>query len=108
MRSRRGATIGLVAMLVVGLLALAIGGLTSRSDVVATVGVLPVYPVAPLAGGEEACESPVALADPVDRVRFHIGTFGKPGPPLEFTVRNAGGAFTLGHGSYPGGWVDDG
>jgi hypothetical protein len=108
MRSRRTATIGLVAALLVGIVALVVGALTSDSDVAQTVGVLPVYPVAPLAAGEEACESPVALADPVERVRFHIGTFGKPGPPLAFTVRNAGGAFTLGHGDFPGGWVDDG
>jgi hypothetical protein len=106
--SRRAAIAGFAVILIAGLCVLTAAAIKTESPVTASVGVLPVYPVAPLPAGQEACQAPIALADPLERVRFHIGTFGKPGPQLEITVRSAGGALVLGQARIPGGWVDDG
>jgi hypothetical protein len=108
MPSRRATAVGVVAALGLILVVLLVGGLTTQSRLVATVGVLPVFPVAPLAAGNEVCQTPIGLADPVERVRFNIGTFGRPGPPLEVTVHPANSGIDLGHGRVAAGWIDDG
>lgn len=108
MPSRRAAAVAFGLALGLGLIALLIAGATTTSRTVQTLGVLGVYPVAPIAAGQEVCESPIGLADSVDTLSFPIGTFGKPGPALEATVRPANSGIVLGHARKPGGWVDDG
>ncbi|MEA2466095.1 MAG: hypothetical protein QOJ57_221 [Thermoleophilaceae bacterium] len=108
MPSRRATAIGFAAALAIGLAALLAGGLATRSKLVNTTGVLPVYPIAPLRMGDEACQSPIGLGDEVERVRFNIGTFGKPGPPLSVTIRDPDSQRVLGSGDVPPGWVDNG
>jgi hypothetical protein len=108
MPSRRAAAIAFAVALGVGLCALLIGGATTQSQNVATLGVLGVYPVAPIAAGQEACQSDIGLSEPVETVRFPIGTFAKPGPELEATVHPEHSGLVLGRGRIAAGWVDDG
>src|SRR4051812_25553147 len=108
MPSRRVTIIGVAIAFAVGLVILIAGAVSTKSRVVQNVGVIPLYPVAPLAQGQEACQAPIGLAEDVDRVRFNVGTFGKPGVPLDVTVRAAGTAIVLGHAHVPGGWLDVG
>jgi hypothetical protein len=108
MPSRRAAAVAFGLALGIGLVVLLIGGATTTSRTVQDLGVLGVYPVAPIAAGQQVCESPIGLAEPVDTLRLAIGTLGKPGPPLEATVQPANSGIVLGRGRYPGGWVDNG
>jgi hypothetical protein len=108
MPSRRATIIGVSTAFAVGLVILVAGALATKSRVVENVGVIPLYPVAPIAKGQEACQAPIGLADDVDRVRFNVGVFGKPGVPLEVTIRAAGTAIVLGRGHVAGGWLDVG
>jgi hypothetical protein len=108
MPSRRAALIGLAAALAVGLVVLLAAGITTRGGIRTTIGVLPIYPMAPIAPGSEACQSPVALADPVERLRFNIGQFGKRGVPLTVSVRSAGTPNVLASARIAGGWADNG
>jgi hypothetical protein len=108
MPSRRATKIGFAAALAIGLCVLIAGAITTKSRLVNTVGVEPVYPVAPLRTGQEACQGPIGLADPVERLRFNVGTFGKPGPALSVTIRNRATGRVLGEGRVAAGWVDNG
>ena len=106
--ARRGRIVaGLAGALALGLVALLLAGALTRTRQVETLGVLPIYPVAPLVRGQQTCEHDVALADPLEGVRVHVGTFGKPGPPIGVTIRSSSGS-VLASGRAPGGWHDNG
>lgn len=98
----------MVAALVAGALVLVAAWLSDDSKQVQTVGVLAALPVAPLDAGEEACQTPIGLADDLRRVRFNIGTQGKPGTALDVTVRAPSTQQVLGGGHVAPGWVDNG
>jgi hypothetical protein len=106
--SHRQAAIALAAVLLLGLAALVTAAATKESSLNQTLGVLPVYPIAPLhAHGGTVCEQPIAVAEPIEAVRFNIGTFGRPGPALHVRVERWGGG-PLAQGRVAPGWVDDG
>ena len=107
MSERRIVIAAFAATLLVGLGFLLVQSLTRKSDTLQTLGVQPVYPVAPIAAGEEVCQRGIGVADTLRRVRFNIGTFGMTGPPLTVTVRSVGGG-ALGSATVAPGWVDDG
>jgi hypothetical protein len=108
MPSRRAALAGIavVLALVVGVEAVKAGG-TSTEEVL-SVGVQPVYPVAPIVPGATACQRPLGVTESFDRVRFNVGTFGKPGPALLVSVVDQDSKQTLGWGRVVPGWVDNG
>src|SRR5215213_3645043 len=83
--------------------------LTRESRLVYTLGAGPGAPVAVLRGGQQACQKPV---DPpperFDRVGVSLGTFGRPGPPVDVLLRpDAPGAKTI-RGRLRGGYPDVG
>lgn len=104
---RQGA-IALGATVAVGLSGLTIAWGSRETSEVQTLGVLPVLPVAPIAAGQEACQTPIGLAEDLRRVRFNVGTNGKPGTALEVTVREPSTGRALGSGRVQPGWIDDG
>ena len=108
MPSRRAAAIGISAMLLAGLLVLAVTGAGKRTDLVQSDAVNPIYPVAPVAPGSIVCQKPFGLTETLDRVRFNAGTFGRPGPPLVVSVTSEQSGAELGWGRQPRGWVDNG
>jgi hypothetical protein len=90
-----------------GVIVAAALALTRESRLVYTLGVGPAAPVAVLRGGQEACQKPV---DPppqrFDRVVVSLGTFGRPGPPVDVLLRpDAPGAKTI-RGRLRGGYRD--
>ena len=100
MPSRRTALVAMAVVLV--------AAASKSSDEVESVGVKPVYPVAPIAHGATACQQPLGVTEGFSRVRFNVGTFGKPGPALAVTVRDEATLEQLGSGHVSAGWVDDG
>ena len=108
MSSRRSALIGFLVVLGVGLLGLLVASVLMRNEIKQTDGVLPVYPVAPLAKGDTVCQEPIGLADDLENVRYQVGTLGKlNGPEMDVTVTTASG-IVLGRGHVAGGWKDVG
>ena len=79
------ATIGV--FLVVGAVVLG----QSSTRYAATNGVENVAWVAQLRPGQSACQAPVLLAKDSDGVRLFVGTYQRPGPPLEAVFRDASG-----------------
>jgi hypothetical protein len=98
----------IAAVVVIGLAALLIAAAGDTTKRVAGVGVSPVYPVAPVPAGSEACQQPFGITEEFDHVRFNIGTFGKPGPALTVSVNDERTGVQLGWGRVTPGWVDNG
>jgi len=99
--ARRRATAGLAAALAVGFAALLLAGALAHTHQVQTLGVLPVYPIAPLERGQLACQHDVTLAEPIDGVHFNAGAFGAKAGPVAVTIRAKDGRL-LGSGRPPG------
>jgi hypothetical protein len=71
-----------------------------------TLGVTDAGPLVKLGPGETACQRPISVpaGGAFDRIAFTLGTYRRPGPPVEVTVRDAGGRVVAsGHvaGGYP-------
>lgn len=108
MSSRRSILIGFFGMLGVGLLGLLVASVLMRGEIKQTNGVLPIYPVAPLAKGATVCQEPIGLADDLENVRYQVGTLGKlNGPAMDVTVTTPSG-IVLGKGHVAPGWKDVG
>jgi hypothetical protein len=114
MASRRRAVIAFAVVAILGLAALALGAIDTKSSTLQTLGVGAAFPVAPLhPHGGVVCEDPIALAEPITHVRFTMGTHGLPGTALDITVsRSQPGGRTggpmLARGHLNGGWVERG
>jgi hypothetical protein len=108
MSSRRIALVGFLGALGVGLLGLLVASVLMRGEIKQTDGVLPVYPVAPLAAGDTVCQEPIGLADDLENVRYQVGTLGKlNGPEMDVTVTTPSGV-VLGRGHVAPDWKDVG
>ena len=94
------ALLGVVAVGMVGLVALA---LSDERRTAFTLGVAPGGVAAVLTPGDEVCQSPVRVADAFNIVKFPVGTYMRPGAPLDVTVRSAEG---VARGRLPGGYGD--
>jgi hypothetical protein len=105
---RRPAVIVAVLLAVV-VLGVAAAGL-HRDPLAFTLGVVPGAAVATLQPGDELCQQPIAVPPGAgfDRVRFVLGTFGRPGPRVNVTVRDARTDTVLGRGRLPAGYADIG
>jgi hypothetical protein len=108
MRSRRTATIALAVALLLGVGGVLVAAASKSTDQVVSVGVLPVYPVAPIVEGATTCQRPIGVTESFDHVRFNVGTFGRNGPPLSVRVVDERSGDELGRGRVQPGWVDDG
>jgi hypothetical protein len=107
-RPRRTAAFVIAGLVAAGLVAVLIAGASLKSDAVASVGVPPTYPVAPILPGARACQSPMGVTESFDRVHFNVGTFGRPGPPLTVSILDEASNDEIGWGTVQPGWVDDG
>jgi hypothetical protein len=86
---------------------LALVGLTSGNDRAFTLGVIPAAAVAPLERGDRACQERIDASEDFSRVELQIGTYRRPGTPLELTVHEADGSGeVLGRGRLAGGYPD--
>jgi hypothetical protein len=104
----RSAAIAFGAVFVAGLLAVVAVALTQQSSLVYSLGVKPGVPAATLERDARACQAPVRPPRDVtfDRVGFLLTTSGRPGPPLQVEVRDAGTERTLASGRLAGGYAD--
>jgi hypothetical protein len=97
--------LGVCAATVVVLL---LSAVTSKERRAFTLGVAAAGPVTTLQPGQEVCEEPVVVPDGAaafDRVAFSLGTFGRPGPPVDVRVSAVNGSFQA-RGRLPGGYAD--
>jgi hypothetical protein len=89
------------------LAALLLIGLTSGDDRAFTLGVVPAAAVAPLERGDRACQERIDASEVFSAVEVQIGTYRRPGTPLEVTVHEAQGTGRLlGRGRLAGGYPD--
>jgi hypothetical protein len=104
---RKGALIGLGATFAAGLVLLAVLAATRQSPLVYSIGSGPGAAVAPLKPGDEACQGPLSPpADAFDRVVISLGTYFRPGEPVEVIVRDAQSRRVLSSGRLAGGYPD--
>jgi len=104
----RKASLGLLVAVAAGLVALVVVGLTQRSSLVYTLGVVPQGPVAKLAGGDRACQGPIDLprGASVERIGIYPAAARGEQPPLRITVRPAAGGRDLAAGTLAPGYGD--
>jgi hypothetical protein len=91
MSRARPAVLAFAAAVACALAGLVAVSATDDRDLAFTLGVRPTAVAAVVAPGERACQRPVDVAADARSVRFKVGTFGTPGPPLEVAVRAAAG-----------------
>lgn len=97
--------ITLATVIVVGVAALVVRGLTTERSFGQTLGVTPVISVATLHPGDMACQKPIALAEKTSLVTFNPGTpHAEPGPRIEVAMRAAGTDRVLSSGAIPRGF----
>lgn len=104
MRSWAVVSFLVVALAGVGVLLVTAAG--DERDQAFTLGVAPGLPTPELPPGAEACQTPVAVAEPFDGVRVQVGTYKRPGAPLAVTVRTPDGDRVLAAGRVAGGYPD--
>jgi hypothetical protein len=75
-------------------------------DIAFTLSVTPDLVAAELEPGDTTCQNPVAVAEAFDGVRFQVGTYHRPGPPLEVMVRRRGSPGPIASGRLAGGYPD--
>lgn len=100
---RSGAAIALLGVVAVGLVGLLVTALGDERRTAFTLGVAPGGVAAVLTPGDEVCQAPVRVAEVFDVVNFQVGTYMRPGTPLEVTVRSRDG---VAEGRLPGGFGD--
>ena len=104
---RRGGLIAFAAVFAAGLVLLVVLAVTRDSPLVYTIGSGAAAPSAPLKAGEEACQGPLSPpAEAFDRVVLSLGTYGKPGQPVDVLVRDAASRRVLSRGRLAGGYPD--
>jgi hypothetical protein len=97
----------LVAVVAAGLAVLIAVALTDKRDEAFTLGVRPAGVAAQLRPGDRACQERIEVPEDFSSVELQIGTYRRPGVPLEVSVleRSAAGP-ELGRGSLHGGYPD--
>jgi hypothetical protein len=99
----RHAVIALLGVVAAGLVGLVAVALSDERRTAFTLGVAPGGVAAVLPPSTEVCQSPVRVAEDFNVVNFQVGTYMRPGEPLEVTVRSADG---VARGRLPGGYGD--
>ena len=72
-----------------------------------TLGVVPQQVAVSIAPGHEACQRPLDVSSAFGYIRLVLGTYARPGPRLELSVRHADGNLTLGEGRLLPGYPDN-
>jgi hypothetical protein len=105
---RRRALAGFLAVLAVGLIAVAAVGLTRGSGLVYSLGVSAAGPAVAVAPGGVACQTPISVPDGAafDRVGVTLSTYEQPGSELMVEVRSVDGDRRLATGTLPAGYRD--
>jgi hypothetical protein len=98
---------GFGGALALGFVALLLAGALTRTHQLQTLGVLPIYPLAPLEPGQQTCEHEIALAQPIEAVHLNAGSFTGAAGPVAVTVRSGSGRL-LGSGRSPRGFRHNG
>jgi len=107
MRKPLPIAVAVAAACAVAVLALLVTGLVQRSSLAFTLGVFPATPAAELRPGQEVCQVPIAVPEggEFDRVVVKLGTFGKPGPAIEVSIRGRTEG-VISRGTLRGGYAD--
>lgn len=96
-------------VLLAGALAVALGAIivlaTDERTLAFSNGVAAETVIAQLAPGQRACQPGVVVAEPFAGVELVLDTGGRPGPPLELTVRERRARDTLATGKVRGGYA---
>lgn len=77
-----------------------------QRGLVASLAVNPLAVVADVRPEEELCQGPIRVSEPFARVRFQVGTYFRPGPALNVTIRKARSRTFLGRGHLAAGYPD--
>jgi hypothetical protein len=103
----RSARLLLVALCAAGTLLVVALALTRHTTLAFTLGVTNVAPLVKVEHGQTACQRPISVpaGGAFDRIAFTLGTFRRPGPPIDVTVRDPGGR-VLARGRLAGGYPD--
>jgi hypothetical protein len=97
----------LAAVVAAGLAVLIVVALTDKRDEAFTLGVRPAGVAAELRPGNRACEERIEVPEDFSSIELQIGTYRRPGAPLEVSVRERSAAGPeLGRGSLQGGYPD--
>jgi hypothetical protein len=104
MRSARVVVLGAMAVLVVGVVLIAV---LTRTSLAFTLGVIRAAPAVTLDAGQQACQRPIDVpaGGAFDRVGLSVGTFQRAGSPLAIDVQDLGGR-ALARGTLAGGYPD--
>lgn len=102
-------SVGVIAFLAtacVGGLALVLVGARDERELAFTLGVVPGLVAAELGPGDSVCQAPVNVPADFTGVRFQVGTYRRPGPPLTVAVRSVESGRRLASGRLPAGYPD--
>jgi hypothetical protein len=105
---RRTPLFAFAATLVAGALLFLVIALVRGTTLSYTLGVSPAAVAVRLAPGKSFCQEPITAQSTrrFDHVAVTVGTYGRPGPGLAVTVRDAKTAAPLAHGSLAAGYPD--
>lgn len=103
---RSAAVLGFLVAAIAGLGVAAVVAAGDDRDLAFTLSVKPDLVAAEIPPGGVACQTPVVLAEEFQGVRFQVGTYHRPGPPLEVFVRRPGSALPIASGRLAGGYPD--
>lgn len=103
----RSAPVVLLAASLAAIVTLVLLAATRTTAYVYSDGVDSYSPVIALRHGDAACQRGLQLPDAAwfDRIVVPLGTYGKPGPPLDLKVRSSSGEI-LARGHLDGGYPD--
>jgi hypothetical protein len=93
------------AVLLAGLVTVAVVGATQQPSEAFTLGVGTRAPIE-VRAGDKLCQRPIEAVHGFERVSLTLGSYHRPGPALRVEVREASGGRMLGVGTLPGGWPD--
>jgi hypothetical protein len=103
----RRAVLVALGVLAAGLVGLVLAAVLHRTPRAFTLGVPSSAPVAAVSGGQTVCQQPIDVpaGAAFDRVTAIVGTYHKPGSPLELTVRDLRNR-VVASSRIPGGYPD--
>jgi hypothetical protein len=99
----RSGVLVLLGVAVLGLVGLLATALADERRTAFTLGVGPAGVAADLAPGDRACQVPVRVAEDFTHVSFLVGTYERPGQPLDVSIRSEG---AVSRGRLEGGYGD--
>jgi hypothetical protein len=105
LRSR--APLLLLGLCAAGAVALVLAAGADERRLAFALNVRPERPVAVAAPGQEACQRGIESSAPFQSVGLLLGTYARPGPPLDVTARRTGARTVLASGRLPAGAADN-